>query len=73
MYKKSKKINTISHEINLKKVRVITKKEFGSYLKISNKRSIANHYRNYLFAIGKPDYVPLTNFDIYRLDGVFID
>ena len=50
----------------------ISKKMFGYYTKFSHSKTIAKHYRNYLFIAGKNDSQRLTNIDLYKIDGVIL-
>ena len=52
--------------------RIITKKEFGNLQGIKNRKSIKRRYEDYLFAVGKPRHIRLTNVDIYKIDGISI-
>lgn len=55
------------------KNRKITKKEFGYYLQVRNFNTITTCYNSYLLAVNKPLTSFLTAYDIYRVDGVYID
>lgn len=49
--------------------RIITLKQFMQYIGLKNRASGRKHYNNYLAAVGKPDCMPLTNIDLFKLDG----
>lgn len=53
-------------------VKFISKKQFKIYLGFKNSKTVKKHYENYLFAVGKPTNLILTNFDIFKIDGVKI-
>jgi len=48
---------------------VITKKQLGQYLGISNHNAVSRWYEYYCRAVGKPLTVGLTVMDIRKVDG----
>ena len=57
---------------NKDEFKFITKKQFKVYLGFKNNKTVKKHYLNYLFAVGKKENLLLTNFDIFKIDGVKI-
>lgn len=62
-----------THITPVKSNPVVNLKMFMNYLAIANRKTGRKLYNSYLSALGKPDHLPLTANDIYKLDGVKLD
>lgn len=67
-----KSLNETTITISPDRIRFLTLKEFQNYCGLRDRTSARKRYNDYLFTIGKPGHLKLSNYDIYKIDGVLL-
>jgi hypothetical protein len=53
-------------------IRFLQAKELKQYWGLKNNSSVKKRREDYLLALGKALHLPISNFDIYKIDGIWL-